>query len=351
MKVFLTGGTGFIGRPLTRALLQRGWDVTLLTRAAQETRTFAWSAKSPDFAPKSGDFGLRQAKVLETMDGAGARAVRGDVTDKDSMRAAMSGADVVIHNAGWYEIGIAPSARAEMRAVNVGGTENVLSLAVELKIPKILYTSSTTALGDTGGATVDETFARIAPPNTFYEQTKTEAHAIALGYQKQGAPVIVVCPAQAIGKGDHSAFGYFARLYVRHLLPPIIWAPEAAFTFAHVDDVAEGVALAAEKGRAGETYFLAGETIVNRELVQLWKRAVGGIPPFIWLPKPLALAQGALVEPLLRLMGIPAFISREVVAGSFVSFRYSSEKAKRELGWKPRSVEQAWTDTLTAEKG
>ncbi len=320
MKVFLTGGTGFIGAPLTRALLQRGWDVTLLTHSTESA---------------SND----------------ARAVKGDVMDQDSMRAAMSGADVVIHNAGWYELGIAPSARAKMQAVNVGGTESVLSLAVELKIPKIVYTSSTTALGDTGGAAADESFARLSPPNTFYEQTKAEAHALALNYQKQGAPLIIVCPAQAVGKGDHSPFGYFARLYVRSLLPPVIWAPEAAFTFAHVDDVAEGIALAAEKGRAGEIYFLAGETIVNRQLVQLWKKAVGGIPPFIWLPKPLALAQGALVEPILRLLGVPAFISREVVASSFVSFRYSSEKAKRELGWKPRGAEQAWTDTLRAEKG
>jgi hypothetical protein len=82
----------------------------------------------------------------------------------------------------------------------------------------------------------------------------------------------------------------------------------------------------------------------------VWKRAVGGIAPFIWLPKPLAVAQGILVEPVLRLLGIPAFISREVVASAYVSFRYSSEKAKRELGWNPRGAAQAWIDTLRAEK-
>ncbi len=82
-------------------------------------------------------------------------------------------------------------------------------------------------------------------------------------------------------------------------------------------------------------YFFGAGSIVLRDLMPVWKEAVGGIPPFIWLPKPLALAQGALVEPILRLLGVPAFISREVVASSFVSFRYSSEKAKRELGWKP----------------
>ncbi len=320
MRVFLTGGTGFIGKPLTRSLLRRGWDVTLLTRSGQSQ--------------------------IE-----GAQAVKGDVTERETMRAGMAGADIVFHNAGWYEFGIAPSARAKMQAVNVQGTENVLSLAAELKIPRIIYTSSTTAIGDTGGQTVDESFNRVAKPATFYEQSKTEAHAIAVKYQQQGAPLIIVCPAQVVGPDDHSVFGYFARLYVRGLLPPIIWAPDGAFTFGYVDDVAEGIALAAEKGKAGETYFVAGQLpITLHELMKVWKKAVGGVPPFIWLPKPLAVAQGMMVEPLLRLFGVSAFISRETVESSFVSFRYSSDKARRELGWSPRSAEQAWADTLRAEK-
>jgi len=313
MKIFLTGGTGFIGSALTRALARRGWQVAVLTR----------SGASPDSA---------------------VMGAKGDVSDKESMREAMSGAEAVIHNAGWYEIGIPSSLRAKMTAINVQGTANVLSLATELKIPKIVHTSTTIAFGDTGGATVDESFTRSAPAITHYEHTKTEAHEIALKYQQQGSPLIIVCPAQVIGVGDHSAFGYFARLYARRLLPPIIWAPEGAFTYVHVDDVAEGIALAVEKGRVGETYFLGGDAITIRDLMKVWKRAVGGVPPFIWLPKPIAVAQGILIEPLLRLIGVPAFISREVVEGSYVSYRYSSEKAKRELGWNPRSAEQAWFD-------
>jgi len=280
----------------------------------------------------------------------GVAGVKGDVTDKESMRAAMSGADVVIHNAGWYELGISTSAKTQMMAINVQGTANVLSLATELKIPRIVYTSTCNAFGDTQGETVDESFTRVSPIITHYEQTKTEAHEIARKYQSQGAPVIIVCPAVVIGPGDHSSFGWYVRLYVRGLLPPFIWAPEGALTCVHVDDAAEGIVLAAEKGRVGEMYILGGGAITLRDLMPVWKRAVGGIPPFIWLPKPLAVAQGILIEPLLRLLGIPAFISREVVASAYVSFRYSSEKSKRELGWNPRSVEQAWIDTLRAEK-
>ena len=99
MKVFLTGGTGFIGTRLTHALVKRGGSVTVLTR----------SGTSP---------------------AAAATGVKGDVTDPASLRAAMAGADRVIHNAGWYELGLTQSDKARMQAINVQGTENVLSLAV-----------------------------------------------------------------------------------------------------------------------------------------------------------------------------------------------------------------------------
>jgi dihydroflavonol-4-reductase len=262
------------------------------------------------------------------------------------MREAMKGADIVFHNAGWYELGISESSKGKMQAINVEGTKNVLNLANELGIKRVVYTSSCVAIGDTGGITVDETFKRVAPVKTYYEQTKVEAHEIALHYPN----VIVACPAQVIGVNDHSPFGYYAWLYVRNLLPPIIWAPDGCFTFVHVADVAEGIALAGDKGKTGEIYFFGAGSIILRDLMQVWKEAVGGIPPFIWLPKPLALAQGMIAEIFLRLIGASAFISREAVESSYVSFRFSGEKAKRELGWTPRDAKQAWMDTLRGEK-
>jgi nucleoside-diphosphate-sugar epimerase len=325
MKIFLTGGTGFIGQPLTRALLKRGWQVTALVR-------------NPESSP---------AKAIQAL---GAKLTPGDVTGRESLRAAMAGVDLVFHNAGWYELGVVGPAREKMRAINVLGTENVLGLAVELSIPKILYTSSTTALGDTGGAVADESFQRAAPTLTVYEQTKTEAHAIALRYQQQGAPLVIVCPAQVIRPGDHSPYGWFARLYVRGWLPPAVWAPDAAFTMGHLDDVTEAMALAAEKGRPGQTYIVGGGVLSVRRMIETWSRTPGGFKPFLWMPRPLALLSGALSEPLLRFLGLPAFLSREVVRGSYVSFRYSSAKAERELGAKFRTAEQAWLDTLAAER-
>jgi dihydroflavonol-4-reductase len=302
MKIFLTGGTGFIGLPLSRALLKRGWQVTALVR-------------DPTSAEATG---LRKL---------GAHLVVGDVTRREALRTAMerqaAGAQMVFHNAGWYELGVSGAAQSRMRAINVEGTENILSLANELGVPRMVYTSSTTALGDTGGQTVDETFQRAIPYKSFYEQTKAEAHALAVKYQQQGAPVVILCPAQVIGPGDHSAFGWFARLYVRGFLPPAVWAPDSTFTMAHVDDVAWAMAFAAERGRLGETYFVGGEPITMRAIVDVWKRTPGGLKPFIWLPRPLAWLTGALTEPALRLLKLPAFISREVVNASYGSFNYS----------------------------
>ena len=138
MKVFLTGGTGFIGQHLTKALLAQAWEVTALVR-------------KPD-SP--------QAQTLAKM---GARCMQGDVTDKESMRAGMTGKDIVIHNAAWYEVGIRPKDHQLMHAINVTGTDNVLSLAQELGIPRTVFVSSTTYYGDTGSEIRSETFQRQAP--------------------------------------------------------------------------------------------------------------------------------------------------------------------------------------------
>ncbi len=327
MRVFLTGATGFIGQPLTWAMLRRGWEVTALVRRTDTTPVRL----------------LRQA---------GVKLVEGDVvaSDRGLLREAMRGANIVFHNAGWYELGITAKARPAMHAVNVEATETILGLARQQDVPKIVFTSSTTALGDTGGAVADESFQRAAPAKSYYEETKTEAHALALSFQRRGAPVVIVCPAQVIGPGDQSPFGYFARLYVRGLLPPTTWAPEAIYTMAYVDDVAEAMALAAEKGRPGQTYILGGTSLSMRAMIETWKETPGGLKPFIWLPRRLAWLTGLAAAPLLRQMGQRAYLSREVINASYGSFQYSSARAERELGAHFRPAAEAWRDTLAAER-
>lgn len=323
MHLLITGGTGFIGSRLTRGALDRDWQVTLLTR-------------HPESA------------AAQSLAGLGAALIAGDVTDRSAIVSALQQTlpDVFLHNAGWYELGIARRARAAMWATNVDGTQNALASAAEVGIPRVVYTSTTTAFGDTRGRLVDETFVRQADPSSHYERTKTEAHQIAVRHQQAGEPVVIVCPAQVIGPGDHSSFGRMARLYARRLLPPIAWAPQAGFTFAHVEDVADAMLRAVEVGRPGETYFVAGEVMTLREMTTAWSAASGRAGAFVWLPRPLALAQAALLAPLLRLAGQPAFLSPEVVRSTYVSYRYRSDKAIRDLGATFRPARLSWRQAL-----
>jgi dihydroflavonol-4-reductase len=324
MNVFLTGGTGFIGQPLTRTLLGRGWNVTALVR-------------KPD-GPR--------AQALSQM---GAKLAAGDVTERETMRAPMSSADIVVHNAGMYEVGLDRAGKEHMQRVNVDGTENVLGLAHELAIPRTVYVSTIQAFGETGHQLRDETFVRQYPCRTTYEQTKTDAHAIALQYQQRGLPLIIVCPHGVIGPNDQSFIGYLERLYVNHVLPPLSWSPDAWDTFVALDDLVEGIALAAEKGRAGETYFLCGEPISVRTMFDLWHSKPGGIAHCVWLPPWFMAAMLAPMEPVERMLGLPAFLSREAIKTSSTNWFFSNEKAKRELGWTPCSAEAVWLDAIDGE--
>jgi dihydroflavonol-4-reductase len=324
VKVFLTGGTGFIGQRLTKSLLRRGWSVSALVR-------------KPD-SP--------QAQVLSKM---GAQLASGDITERESMRTAMSNAELVVHSAGQYEVGLDSAGRQRMHAVNVDGTENVLGLAHELGVPRAIYVSTVAVFGETGRQPRDETFTRQVPGRTTYEQTKMDAHEIARQYQQRGLPLIIVCPNQVIGANDHSPFGYFQRLCVNRAMPPIAFAANTIFCCVDVNDLAEGIALAAEKGRIGETYLLCGEPKTVGEMFGIWCRKSGASNIRLWLPPGLMAALLAALEPLQRRLGLPAFLSREMVWGGATNWWYSSEKAKRELGWTHCSAEAMFSAAIDDE--
>ena len=324
MNVFLTGGTGFIGKPLTRQLLKRGWQVTALVR----------NPESP------------QARAIATM---GATLIKGDATDKESMRAGMTGADIAINNAGWYEFGVTGDDVKHMFDINVNGTENFLSLAMELRVPKVIHVSSVTQWGDTGKTLRDETWTREAPFYSAYEKSKYDAHMLGLQYQKEGLPLIIACPGQAHGVNDHSGFGYFLRLYLNGLNPGFGWAPNSIVAGIAVDDLAEGIALGAEKGKLGERYILSGEPHTRREIINIWATRPGRIRPLFWTPLWLTQLMFASMEPLQRLAGLPAFISRETARAGAIDYNFSSQKAQRDLGWSFRLFKQLWNEIADAE--
>ena len=317
MKAFVTGGTGFVGRPLVRKLLERGYEVTALVRSEQG------------------------AADLTAM---GAEVVRGDIRDIGSVREAMRGSDVLFHLAGWYKIGAKDWMTAE--SVNVGGTRKVLRLAVELGIPKIIYTSTHTVLGDTGGELVDETHFQSGPFINEYDRTKWLAHyKVAIPMIERGAPIIILMPGTGYGPGDPSLIGDLMRLFYGGKLPAIP-APDFTTSYVHVDDIAEGHIIAAEKGVLGESYILTGPAVPLGEIIDFWSQLTGKPAPAISLPSGYLLPFAPVMGWLNKTFSLSPVFSREAVELLSASYTASPEKARTKLGWRTRSMQEGMSQTF-----
>lgn len=316
MKAFVTGGSGFIGSHVVRKLLQRGYDVVALARSQES------------------------AGALEAL---GARVARGDINDRESMREAMQGADVVFHIAGWYKLGSSDWLKAE--SINVGGTRTVLRLAHELEIPKIVYTSTVAVFGDTNGRLVDESYRSDKPFLSEYDRTKWLAHhKVAEPLIEEGAPIIIAMPGGVYGPGDHSMVGTLMKLFYQGM--PVLPGPETTVTFAHVEDIAEGIVLAAEKGRIGESYVLAGPAVPLGEMVDFWSYLTGKPAPAFRIPARYLRAMAPLVGLLESVVPLPPFLSRESVEVSGATYAARADKARTELGWQPRPLQAGMLETF-----
>jgi dihydroflavonol-4-reductase len=318
MKAFVTGGAGFIGQRVIAKLLERGWRVNGLVR----TRLAA-----------------------ETLRAAGANPFWGDITARASLADGMRGCDAVFHLAAWYQMGSRDWRKAE--EINVAGTRNVLEVAWELGVPRIIYTSTVAVYGDTQGVRPDEGYQPHSPRLlTEYDRTKQVAHyQVALPLIQKGAPVTIVMPGIVYGPGDPSLIGQMMRHYYQGLFP-ILPGPELTLTYAHVEDVAEGHLLAYERGRVGESYHLTGDELTLGEAIQQWARASGHAPPRLYIP-------GRLVRPLAPLVGaissfieLPPVISYDSVVVTTATYTGKSDKARAELGWHTRPLEAGLQDTF-----
>jgi nucleoside-diphosphate-sugar epimerase len=321
MKIFVSGANGFIGSHLVSILLKRGHTVICLVRDP------------------------RKAGRLAEL---GATTVAGDVSDRASMRGPMQGSDVVFHLAGWYAIGIQDKAR--MQAINVAGARNTLELAVELGVPKIIHTSTVAVFGNTLGKIVDETYR--ASQNAMaseYERTKWAAHyEVAVPLQQKGAPIIIVQPGGVSGAGDVSPFVQVIDLFLQKM--PVMFGARSGITLAHVDDIAEGHVLAMEKGKAGESYVLAGPCLTYRELFQKLELLSGISAAKIWMPGWLANGMAGMMGGLEKLGVRSQFSAEGLSALADYTFWATADKAKRELGWQPRPVDEVLREMLEDRK-
>lgn len=310
MKAFVTGANGFSAAHLIQALEQRGDSVVGLVR------------KSSDLARLAG------SKV---------ELVYGDLCDVDALKTAMAGVDVVFHIAAYVELGIVNA--AEMARVNVDGTRAVLAAAQAAGVPKMVYCSTIGIFGDTQGHVIDETFERTQKDfSSAYDHTKYDAQQLVDRAGAEGFHVVSVLPSGIFG-ADDPHFGPVLKQFLKGGLK--LWAGGDRVTgIVHVDDLATAMLLAAEKGKRGERYIISAGDMTTREMFALLSKE-SGVPAPAETPEAIVRLVGNLLDPIGRLFNWQPPLSRERVHYVYDRcVRVDGSKARRELGWEPRSVEE-----------
>jgi nucleoside-diphosphate-sugar epimerase len=319
MRAFVTGGTGFIGGRVVRKLRERGDEVVALVRS---------SARAGDLAEL------------------GCELAEGDLSSTDAIRRGVHGCDSVIHIAAVYKVGIPASEREPMRKANIGGTEQVLDAAAEANVKRIVYVSTVGIFGNTHGKVVDETYHRDGEGFlSCYEETKYRSHEVALDRISKGAPIVIVQPGGVYGPGDHSELGNIIDQAHTGKLKMLMF-PETGFNLVHVDDVADGILLAHDLGKAGESYVLGGEISTMGDLIRKVSDLSGRKAPTRTMPVPLmkmAIPIGPVVG---KMMGFPPNLRELIRSSDGVTYWASDEKARRELGYAPRDMDTGLRQTL-----
>lgn len=317
--ILVTGATGHIGNVLVRELLERGWPLRVFLLPGEDESPLA---------------GLKLQRVY------------GDVLDLAALRRAMEGVEIVFHLAGL--ISILPGKDERLYQVNVVGTQNVVQVAQEQGVRRLVYTSSIHAIPPGAqGSIIDESIP-IDPRGLRgeYDRSKALATLHVLAAANEGFPAVVVCPTGVIGPHDYrrSEMGKLILDSMRRKMHFII---DGAYDFVDVRDVARGLVLAAELGHPGEHYILSGERITISGLIAGVSQFTGLRGIQIMIPMGLARLAASLTGPLSALTRIKPRLTpyalNTVTANSIISH----EKATRELGYEPRPLMTSIADSVS----
>jgi dihydroflavonol-4-reductase len=313
MRVFLTGATGFIGSHVARALVARGDSLRCLCRATSH-RT--------DLEELPIDW------------------ILGDLTDRSSLRRAMTGAEVVFHCAADYRL-YARDPR-EIYRNNVEGTRNVLEIAADLDLDRLVYTSSVGTLALEGNRPANENArGQLEHMVGDYKRSKFLAEREVETWIGRGLPVVVVSPSTPIGEGDAkpTPTGKLVVDFLNDRLPAYV---DTGLNLVDVRDVAIGHLLAAERGRPGENYILGDVNLTLRQVLELLSRLTGKRPPRLKLPHWIPLAVAHVEEPLARWLGREPRVPLAGVRMSKSVMFFDASKAVRELGFPQSPIEPAF---------
>ncbi|HZX13455.1 MAG TPA: SDR family oxidoreductase [Thermodesulfobacteriota bacterium] len=318
MAILVTGATGFLGSHVARKLVERGERVRILLRKTSRTSN------------------------IKDID---AERAYGDILDIDSVKEALKGCDTLYHIAGI--VSSRKSDYGRMEEINVKGTFNVFSSALEAGVKKAVYTSSVAAIGvdPNGGIANEETPFTLEPMGIQYLNTKYYAEKEALKFYQKGLPLVIVNPSIVIGPGDiYLSSTALIVWYCKRKFPGYM---DGGVNVVDVEDVAEGHILAAEKGRVGERYILGNKNLSIMECFSLLERVTGIPSPKRKVPYFVALTAGFIRERIIRVSS-PSFVLQDVDSAKAgrLYWYFDSSKAVRELGFPQTPVEESLKKTI-----
>lgn len=319
MKAIVTGATGFIGSAVARRLLSEGIAVRALVRPNSDR---------------------------QNIHGLDIETIEGDLVGDDaSLARACAGCDALFHIAADYRLWARRP--AEIYRTNVEGTRNILRAAADASINRVVYTSSVATLDPPrDGAPGDETSrAKLTEIVGHYKRSKFMAEEAVREFACKGLAVVTVNPSAPVGPRDvkPTPTGRTILEAAAGRMPAYV---DTGLNVVHVDDVAEGHWLAFQRGRVGESYVLGGTNMTLREILTAIAELVGLEPPKVRLPYNLVLPVAYISEAAARITGKPPLATLEGVKLSRKMMFFSSDKAKKELGYTPRPPLLALQDAV-----
>jgi dihydroflavonol-4-reductase len=313
VTTLVTGATGFIGANVVRALLAAGASVRVLTRRGSDRRN------------------LTDLPV---------EMVYGDVRDINSLRPALQGCHTLYHMAAHYSLWTPHP--EEVYTTNVQGTTNLLQVALELGLQKVVYTSSVATIALPEDGTPGDETMYLTPEHAIghYKRSKIMAEQAALAFCQQGLPVVIVNPAAPIGPWDikPTPTGKIIVDFLQRKMPAYV---DTGLNLVDVRDVAQGHLLAAQHGKIGERYILGCRNMTLREILILAAGVSGLTAPRWQVPYGLALALGYVCAGLAHLTGKAPLVPLDGVRMARHPMYFTAQKAVRELGLPQSPLEEA----------
>lgn len=308
----LTGASGHIGANLLRLLLQKGFSVRVLAH--------------------------KDTKAIEGLD---VEVVQGSVLDQDALKRLVQGADLVFHAAGrvslkWHD-------PLTVR-INVEGTRKIISACLSQDCGRLIHFGSIHSFEE-GEEELSEASPLALNNVPDYNRSKALSVAIVRRAVVQGLDAVVVCPTAVIGPHDYrpSALGRVILRVANSRLPVAV---SGGYNFVDVRDVALGSFAAATKGTRGHTYILSGEWRTLKDLFSLVAKEAGSRPPLLYLPTSLAYAGVPFAWLWAKLTGSEPPLTRLSVSTLKMGRRINGSKARRDLGFSPRSLEDTVAATI-----